>query len=152
MTIAVGDTAPDFVLRDQDRQEVKLSDYRGKKVVLMFYPFAFSGICTPEVCEIRDRRADFVNDDTQVLSVSIDSVFALKAFAAAEGVDYPLLSDFWPHGAVAQAYGVFDDAIGVAHRATFVIDREGVVRWSVLNPISEARNADDYIKALAEVD
>lgn len=150
--IGIGDTAPDFVLRDQSRQEVRLSDYRGKKVVLMFYPFAFSGICTPEVCEIRDRRADFVNDDTQVLSVSIDSVHVLKAFAAAEGVEYPLLSDFWPHGAVAQAYGVFDDAIGVAHRATFVIDRDGVVRWSVLNPISEARNADDYIKALAEID
>ena len=152
MTIAVGDQAPDFALQDQTRSEVRLSDYRGKKVVLMFYPFAFSGICTPEVCETRDRRADFVNDDTQVLSVSIDSVHVLKAFAAAEGVTYPLLSDFWPHGAVAQQYGVFDDAIGVAHRATFVLDRDGVVRWSVVNPISEARNADDYVAALAAID
>jgi len=152
MTIAVGDNAPDFVLRDQARQEVRLSDYRGKNVVLMFYPFAFSATCTPEVCEVRDKRADFINEDTQVIGVSTDSVHALRAFAASEGVEYPLLSDFWPHGAVAQQYGAFDDQIGVAHRATFVIDREGIVRWSVMTSIAEPRNADDYIKALAELD
>jgi peroxiredoxin len=152
MTIAVGEQAPDFVLRNQARQEVRLSDFRGKNVVLMFYPFAFSGICTPEVCEVRDKREFFVNDDTQVLTVSTDTVHTLRAFAAAEGVDYPMLSDFWPHGAVAQQYGVFDEGVGVALRGTFVIDREGIVRWSVVNGISEGRNADDYLKALAELD
>lgn len=151
MTIAVGEQAPDFVLRDQAKQEQRLSDYRGRNVVLLFYPFAFSGICTPELCEVRDKRAALVNDDTQVLAVSIDSVPVLKAFAAAEGIEHPLLSDFWPHGAVAKSYGVFVEEIGVANRATFVIDREGIVRWSVLTSIGEARNADDYIKALADL-
>lgn len=152
MSVSVGDVAPDFELPDQSRQPVRLSDFRGKRVVLMFYPFAFSGICTPEVCEIRDHRSELVNDDTAVLSVSVDSVHVLKAFAAANDVQYPLLSDFWPHGAVAQQYGVFDDQIGVARRATFVIDREGVVRWSVVNAITEARSLNDYLKALAEID
>lgn len=152
MTVAVGDVAPDFELRDQGRQPVRLSDFRGKRVVLMFYPFAFSGICTPEVCEIRDHRAELVNDDTQVLSVSVDSVHVLRAFAEANDVQYPLLSDFWPHGAVAQQYGAFDDEIGVARRATFIIDRDGVVRWSVVNAISDPRSLDDYRKALAEID
>lgn len=151
MTIAVGDQAPDFVLRDQHRQEVRLSDYRGKNVVLMFYPFAFSGICTPEVCEVRDRRAAFVNDDTQVIGVSTDSVHVQRAFAESQGVGYPLLSDFWPHGQVAQEYGVFDENVGVALRGTFVIDRDGIVRWSVVNGIGEGRDADDYLKALAEL-
>ncbi len=151
MTIAIGAAAPDFVLRDQAKQEHRLSDYRGKKVVLMFYPFAFSGICTPEVCELRDRRAQLVNDDTQVLSVSCDSVHALRVFAEAEGLGYPLLSDFWPHGAVAKQYGVFLDAVGVANRATFVIDRDGIVRWSVVTSMGEPRDADDYLKALAEL-
>jgi peroxiredoxin len=152
MTIAVGEPAPDFVLPDQARQPVRLSDFRGKKVVLMFYPFAFSGICTPEVCAIRDRKADFVNDDVQVLSVSTDSVHVTKAFAAAQDIEYPLLSDFWPHGAVAQQYGAFDEKVGVAHRATFVIDRDGIVRWSVVNAITEARDPEDYAQALAAID
>jgi peroxiredoxin len=151
MTIAVGDQAPDFVLRDQHRQEVRLSDYRGKNVVLMFYPFAFSGICTPEVCAVRDRRAQFVNDDTQVIAVSTDSVHVQRAFAESQGVEYPLLSDFWPHGQVAQQYGVFDENVGVALRGTFIIDRDGTVRWSVVNGIGEGRDADDYLTALADL-
>lgn len=149
--IAVGELAPDFELPDQARQPVRLSDFRGRKVVLMFYPWAFSGICTPEVCEVRDRRAELVNDDTQVLAVSVDSVHVTKAFAAATDVNYPLLSDFWPHGAVAQQYGVFDETAGAALRGTFVIDRDGVVRWSVVNAIKDPRAADDYVKALAEI-
>ena len=151
MAIAVGDEAPDFVLRDQARQEVRLSDYRGKNVVLMFYPFAFSGICTPEVCDIRDRGAQFVNDDTQVIGVSTDSVHVTRAFAESQGLQYPLVSDFWPHGAVAKEYGVFDERIGVADRATFVIARGGIVRWTVRTSIGEGRDADDYLKALAEL-
>ncbi len=151
MTIAVGETAPDFVLKDQARQDVRLSDYRGKNVVLMFYPFAFSGICTPEACEVRDRRAEFVNDDTQVIAVSTDTVHVQRAFAEANGLQYPVLSDFWPHGAVAQQYGVFDENVGVALRGTFVIDRDGIVRWSTLNGIGDARDATDYIKALADL-
>jgi peroxiredoxin len=152
MSVAVGDVAPDFVLKDQSRQEVRLSDYRGKNVVLMFYPFAFSGICTPEVCEVRDRRAQFVNDDTQVIGVSTDTMQVQKAFADSQGLQYPLLSDFWPHGAVAKLYGIFEEKAGVALRGTYVIDRDGVVRWMVVNPIGEARDPDDYLKALADLD
>ncbi len=152
MSIAVGDQAPDFSLPDQHRQQVRLSDYRGKNVVLMFYPFAFSGICTPEVCDVRDRWADFVNDDTQVIAVSTDSVHVLRAFAESQGAEYPLLSDFWPHGAVAQQYGVFEENVGVALRGTFIIDRDGIVRWTMLNGIGEGRDAADYLKALADLD
>lgn len=152
MTIAVGDQAPDFTLLDQYKQPVKLSDYRGKNVVLMFYPFSFSGICTPEVCDVRDRRADFVNDDTQVLAVSTDSVPVQRAFAESQDLEYPVLSDFWPHGAVAQQYGVFEEKVGVALRGTFVIDRAGIVRWSTLNQIGQGRDAAEYIKALADLD
>lgn len=152
MTISVGDVAPDFTLKNQHGEEVRLSDYRGKKnVVLMFYPFAFTGTCTGELCTIRDQQADFVNEDTEVLSVSCDSAFTLKEFAARENLTHQLLSDFWPHGAVAREYGVFLDELGFASRGTFIIDRDGVVRWSVVNGPGEARNADDYRAALASL-
>jgi peroxiredoxin len=152
MTVKPGDNAPDFSLKNQYGQEVSLSDYRGKKnVVLMFYPFAFTGICTGELCAIRDQRADFVNDETEVLSVSCDSSPTLKVFSEQENLTHHLLSDFWPHGATAQAYGVFLPELGFATRGTFVIDKNGIVRWSVINGPGEARNPDDYLAALAEL-
>ena len=117
----------------------------------MFYPFAFTGICTGELCEIRDRRADFDNDDAVTLSISCDSPATLKAFADAEGLSHQLLSDFWPHGEVSRAYGAFWEETGFATRATYVLDRDGVVRWSVVNGPGEARNADDYAAALADI-
>ncbi len=152
MALEVGQEAPDFTLRNQFGEDVTLSDLRGKKVVVMFYPFAFTGICTGELCEIRDRRADFVNDDTEVLSISCDSPATLKAFAEAEGLNHQLLSDFWPHGKVANAYGAFWEQTGFATRATYVLDRDGVIRWSVVNGPGEARDADDYAAALAAID
>ena len=115
----------------------------------MFYPFAFSRLCTGELCTIRDRYTDFVDDDTIVLSVSCDPAHSLKAFAAQEGLTHPMLSDFWPHGAVSSAYGVFLEAGGCATRASFVIDKDGVVRWAVVNGPGETRNPDDYAEALA---
>jgi len=152
MALEVGQVAPDFTLRNQFGEDVTLSDLRGKKVVVMFYPFAFTGICTGELCEIRDRRADFVNDDTELLSISCDSPATLKAFAEAEGLSHQLLSDFWPHGKVATEYGAFWQETGFATRATYVLDRDGVVRWSVVNGPGEARNPDDYAAALAAID
>jgi len=152
MTLEVGQEAPDFTLRNQHGEDVTLSDLRGKKVVVMFYPFAFTGICTGELCDIRDRRADFVNDDTELLSISCDSTATLKAFSEAEGLDHQLLSDFWPHGEVARAYGAFWENTGFATRATYVLDRDGVIRWSVVNGPGEARDADDYAAALAALD
>ncbi|MGI5164020.1 peroxiredoxin [Spirillospora sp. CA-253888] len=150
MAVNVGDLAPDFELKDQHGTPVRLSDFRGDKtVVLVFYPLAFSGVCTGELCAIRDELPTLGGDDVQVLAVSVDSVFALRAWADQEKYQFPLLSDFWPHGGVAQGYGVFDEAKGLATRGTFIIDTEGVVRWKVENAIPDARDLDEYRKALA---
>jgi peroxiredoxin len=150
--IQQGDEAPDFELRDSTGQPVKLSDYRGKKaVVLVFYPFAFSGICTSELCSIRDRIEDFRNDDVETLAISTDAPPALKAFGAKEGLEFPLLADFWPHGEVARQYGVFNEHVGTAERGTFVIDRDGTVIYSVHNSFGDARDDEAYTEALREI-
>lgn len=152
MSSLIGQPAPDFTLKNQFGEEVKLSDFQGKKnVVLIFFPMAFTGICTGELCEIRDRKDVFTNDDVQVFGISCDSAAAQKVFAESENLNYPLLSDYWPHGAVAQSYGSFNDQLGFAIRGTFVIDKSGIVRWAVVNGPGDARNADDYETALAEL-
>ena len=146
---ALGETAPDFELANQYGEPVKLSSFRGRTVALVFYPFAFSGICTGELCEIRDNLGMFEDSNAVVLAVSVDSKFSLRAYAAQEGYDFDLLADFWPHGAVADAYGVFDAGSGMAKRATFIIDPEGKVRYSVVNPRGQARDFNEYRTALA---
>ncbi|MGH3330921.1 MAG: peroxiredoxin, partial [Nocardioidaceae bacterium] len=124
MTLEAGTPAPDFTLRDQHGQSVSLSSFRGEKVVvLMFYPFAFSGVCTGELSEVRDNLPTFVSDDVQLLAVSCDPMFSLRAFADRDGLDFPLLSDFWPHGAVSADYGVFDEERGCSARSTFIVDK-----------------------------
>ena len=149
MAIQVGEKAPDFELKDNHGRAVKLSDFRGSKnVVLLFYPFAFTGVCTGELCEVRDNLPKFSDRDTQVLAVSNDSIHTLRVFAEQEDLEYPLLSDFWPHGNVSRAYGVFDEDKGCAVRGTFIIDKEGVVRWTVLNGLPDARDLNEYVKAL----
>ncbi|MDN0194485.1 peroxiredoxin [Streptomyces sp. S.PNR 29] len=149
MAIQVGEKAPDFELKDNHGATVRLSDFLGdKNVVLLFYPFAFTGVCTGELCELRDNLPKFSDRDTQVLAVSNDSIHTLRVFAEQEGLEYPLLSDFWPHGNVSRAYGVFDEDKGCAVRGTFVIDKEGVVRWTVVNGLPDARDLNDYVKAL----
>src|SRR5947208_1968438 len=111
-----------------------LADFRGRgAVLLVFYPLAFTGTCQGELCQVRDNLADFVNDDVQLLTVSVDSAYAHKVWADREGYEFPLLADFWPHGAVAQAYGVFDEERGFANRGTFLIDTSGVVRFAEMN-------------------
>ncbi|MEU0311900.1 redoxin domain-containing protein [Streptomyces cyaneofuscatus] len=149
MAIEVGDEAPDFELKDNHGRTVRLADFRGEKnVVLLFYPFAFTGVCTGELCALRDELPRFENDDTQLLAVSNDSIHTLRVFAEQEGLEYPLLSDFWPHGETSRAYGVFDEDKGCAVRGTFIIDKAGTVRWSVVNGLPDARDLNDYIKAL----
>ncbi|MGX1514181.1 peroxiredoxin [Streptomyces collinus] len=149
MTIQVGDKAPDFELKDNHGRTVRLSEFRSRKnVVLIFYPFAFTGVCTGELCEVRDNLPQFSDRDTQVLAVSNDSIHTLRVFAEQEGLEYPLLSDFWPHGNVSRDYGVFDEDKGCAVRGTFVIDQEGVVRWTVRNGLPDARDLTEYVKAL----
>jgi mycoredoxin-dependent peroxiredoxin len=148
----VGELAPDFELRDQHGTPVRLSDRRGaKNVVLVFYPFAFSGVCSAEMSALRDSFPEVTRPDVELMAVSADTVFALRTWADAEGFSFALLSDFWPHGAVARSYGVFDENMGAATRGTFIMDKAGVVRWKVVNPIPQARDVADYQKALAEL-
>jgi len=150
VTVEVGAVAPDFSLKDQNNEVVTLSQFKGKRnVVLIFYPLTFTGVCQGELCSVRDDLGSFQNDDVQVLAVSVDSAYSHKVWAADQGYEFPLLADFWPHGEVAKAYGVFDEAKGFAVRGTFVIDKEGVVRWKVVNAIPDARDQAEYLKALA---
>ncbi|MGW5423739.1 peroxiredoxin [Streptomyces sp. NPDC003943] len=150
MAIEIGAEAPDFELKDNHGRTVRLSDFRGERnVVLFFYPFAFTSVCTGELRELRDHLDAFVNDDTQLLAVSNDSIHTLRVYGDQEELEFPLLSDFWPHGAASRAYGVFDEDKGCAVRGTFVIDKAGTVRWSVVNALPDARDLDDYLKALA---
>ena len=153
MAVEVGQEAPDFELNDQHGQPVRLSSFRGaKNVVLVFYPLAFSPVCSGELCALREDFPEVTTrDDVELLTVSVDSLFAHRVWAEQENFQFSLLADFWPHGAVAKQYGVFDEARGLAIRGTFVIDKEGVVRWSVVNPIPQARDIADYQKALSEL-
>ncbi|MFI5693164.1 peroxiredoxin [Kribbella sp. NPDC051586] len=149
MTIpAAGSRAPDFSTRNQYGEQIRLSDFSGRQdVVLVFYPYAFSEVCTSELSELRDRPE--LLEAAEFLAVSCDPMFTLRAYADAQGLDFGLLTDFWPHGEIASSYGVFDADRGCALRGTFVVDRTGIIRWSVVNPIPEARNPDDYAAALA---
>jgi mycoredoxin-dependent peroxiredoxin len=150
--VAIGSVAPDFDLRDQHAQTHRLSSYVGhKNVVLVFYPFAFTGVCTGELRAIHDDLDALQNDDAQVLAISCDPMASLRAFSDQHGFGYPLLSDFWPHGAVAAAYDVFNTALGATERGTFIIDTHGVVRWTVRVALGEARDVGAYQKALAEL-
>jgi peroxiredoxin (alkyl hydroperoxide reductase subunit C) len=150
MAPEVGSEAPDFTLKDQNNQPVTLSSFRGDRpVLIVFYPFAFSPICTDELSAVRDDLADFQNDDVQILAVSVDHPFALKAWSEARSFDFPLLSDFWPHGEAAKAYGVFHDAAGMAVRGTFLVDKDGIVRFAEVNGPGQARDQGGWRKAVA---
>jgi peroxiredoxin (alkyl hydroperoxide reductase subunit C) len=152
MPLDIGRPAPDFTLKDQHGQDVSLTDFRGEKnLVLVFYPFAFSRVCTGELCELRDQIADFSDDRTALVAVSCDHMFSQRAFAERDGYSFPLLSDFWPHGAVSSAYGIFNEKAGCSGRATFIVDRDGVLRWMVENEIPQARDVEDYRKILADL-
>jgi len=155
LTVETGSPAPDFELVDQHGTPVRLSSFRGlrddggRNVVLVFYPWSFSRVCTGELSALQDDVSAFVNDDVALLAVSVDSKFTQRAFAEARGLTFPVLADFWPHGEVARRYGVFEENAGAALRGTFLIDREGVVRWSVVRGIGEVRDPAAYKAALA---
>jgi mycoredoxin-dependent peroxiredoxin len=150
--LETGQPAPDFTLRNQHGQDVALADFRGRKnVVMVFYPWAFSGVCSGELAEIRDNLADLQNDASELVAISCDAMYSLRIFADREDFRFSLLSDFWPHGEVARRYGVFNDELGIAGRSTFIVDREGVVRWQVSNEIGKARDLAAYRRVLAEL-
>ncbi|HYO38235.1 MAG TPA: peroxiredoxin [Nocardioidaceae bacterium] len=152
MSLGIGQPAPDFELRDQHGQSVRLSDFRGRRaVVVMFYPFAFSRVCTGELEAVRDALPAFESADVQLVAVSCDPMFALRSFAEQAGLTFPLLSDFWPHGEVARSFGVFDETRGCAGRSTFIVDKGGTVRWLVHNAMPDARDLEEQARALAVV-
>jgi peroxiredoxin (alkyl hydroperoxide reductase subunit C) len=151
--IEVGTEAPDFTLKDQNGQPVSLSSFRGsgkgaRNVLLVFFPLAFTGICQGELDEIRDRLSEYQNDDTATLAISVGPPPTHKVWATQSNYTFPVLSDFWPHGAVATTYGVFNDDAGFANRGTFVIDRTGVVRFAEMKGPGEARDQTVWTDAL----
>ena len=148
--LSVGAVAPDFEVKDHHGNVVSLASFKGEKnVVLLFIPFSFTGTCTGELCAIRDDLSAFQNDDVQVLAISCDSMHVQRIFAEKEGFEFPVLSDFWPHGAVSKSYEVFNEDIGCAMRGTFIIYKAGVIRWAVVNGLRDARNNGDYKEAIA---
>ena len=151
MSVPAGAPAPRLSLRDQHGVDTavgaKAED--GRATLLVFYPFAFSEVCGNELAALRDAGEEFHGERVRLVAVSCDPMHALRGYADREGFEFPLLSDFWPHGAAARAYGVFDEARGCAGRGTFLIDADGVLRWSLVNPISEARPLAAYREALA---
>ncbi|MEY4418410.1 MAG: hypothetical protein RIQ88_848 [Actinomycetota bacterium] len=152
MSLIIGDLAPDFSLTNQYGESVTLSSFRGvKPVVLVFYPLSFSGICTGELCEIRDNFDKFERSDVELLAISVDSKFVQKVFAEHEGYKFSVLADFWPHGQVAKDYEVFLEDLGVANRATFVIGKDGLLVAKFVTAVGQARSLDEYDRALASL-
>ena len=153
MGVASGQEAPDFALKDQDGTEVTLSTFRGNQnVVIVFYPFTFTGVCEGELCSLRDNLSEFDAVKAQVLAISCDTRHAQKQWATQQGFTFPVLSDFWPHGAVARAYGVFNEQLGCANRATFVIDKDGkVVDTFASENLGTPRERAEYEAALAKL-
>ena len=150
MSLLIGDLAPDFTLPNQFGEDVTLSQFRGAKpVVLVFYPLSFSGICTGELCEIRDNFSRFESNEVELLAISVDSKYVQKVFAEHEGYKFSVLADFWPHGQVAKDYGVFLEEHGISNRATFVIDKDGVLVSKFVTAPGQARSLDEYDRALA---
>jgi mycoredoxin-dependent peroxiredoxin len=150
-TLKLGQSAPGFTARNQHGELLTVNGLRGAPAVIMFYPWAFSSICRDELAAIRDDHERFVAVGTRVLAVSCDAMYTLRAYADAEGIPFDLLSDHWPHGAIAQAYGVFDEEAGCARRGTFVLDSAGLIRWRQVNQINEPRELAAVLAAAANL-
>lgn len=155
MTINRGDKAPDFSLYSSDKEKVSLSDYQGKNVIILFFPLAFTSVCTNELCSIRDEKDKYDSLNAEVLGISIDTVMVLDKFKAEQGYNFKLLSDF--NKEVCRAYGSYYDEFvlgmkGVAKRSAFVIDKEGIVRYAeVLDNAGEQPNFDKVKETLTEL-
>ena len=150
-TLRLGRPAPGFMARNQHGELLTVSGLRGAPAVIIFYPWAFSSICRDELAAIRDDHERFVALRTRVLAVSCDAMYTLRAYADAERIQFDLLSDHWPHGAIAQAYGVFDEESGCARRGTFLLDSAGLLRWQQVNQINESRELASVLAAAANL-
>ncbi len=150
MTLAVGDAAPDFELFNQDREAVKLSDLGGRKALIVFIPFPFTGICEGELCMIRDNLAALGDLDANVVAITVHAIPTNKKWAEDNHFGFSVLSDYWPHGETAKAYGAFNDTVGAANRYTFILDAEGVITDIIhTESLGIHREFDEYTKALA---
>jgi mycoredoxin-dependent peroxiredoxin len=149
--LGLGRPAPGFMARNQHGELLTVNGLRGAPAVIIFYPWAFSSICRDELAAIRDDHERFVAAGARVLAVSCDAMYTLRAYADAEGIPFDLLSDHWPHGAIAQAYGVFDEESGCARRGTFVLDSAGLIRWQQVNQINEPRELAAVLAAAANL-
>jgi len=148
--VRVGEDAPDFTLRDQHGQEQSLGVRRAScNVLIVFFPFAFTGVCAGELRELNRLSQAWDDLATDVLAISCDPLASLRALADRDALEIPLLSDFWPHGEVAARYGAFEPELGAAGRASFVVDRAGVIRWMTRSTLANARSGQDYLAALA---
>jgi mycoredoxin-dependent peroxiredoxin len=150
-TLRLGQPAPSFTARNQHGELLALSGLRGAPTVIIFYPWAFSSICRDELAAVRDDHERFVALSARVLAVSCDAMYTLRAYADAEGIPFDLLSDHWPHGAIARAYGVFDEQAGCARRGTFVVDSAGLITWLQVNQINEPRELAAVLAATANL-
>jgi peroxiredoxin len=146
--VRVGSVAPDFTARNQHGQTVTLSALRGQRVVVVFYPFAFTGICTQELASLQAQLSAIQEAEARLLAISTDTMFTLRVFAEQHNLGFDLLSDHWPHGAIAASYDVFDARVGCALRGSFVLDADGVVTWRVVNQIGEARDIAQHLRAI----
>ena len=144
----VGQPAPDFTLPSAPGTNVSLSDFRGRPVVLVFYPADWSPVCGDQVALYNEMLPVFRDYDAQILGISVDGVWSHAAFAANRTLHFPLLADFEPKGEIARRYGVYDAKIGTAERALFVIDADGIVRWRYVSPIDVNPGADGILEAL----
>lgn len=149
--IEIGQFAPDFTLNNQYGEAVTLAEHLGRPVALVFYPFAFSSVCTGEMCQLQDMMDEVQEADALLLAVSTDSQYVLKAFSREESLEFDLLSDFWPHGETARAFGVFDETTGMASRTTFLIDADGIVIDRFTSEITSQRPVERYREALAKL-
>ncbi|NIA25091.1 MAG: redoxin domain-containing protein [Gammaproteobacteria bacterium] len=149
MPATIGQPAPSFTLKDQDNNEVTLESLRGRKTLVVFIPFPFTGNCEAELCAIRDHLTDFNEVDANVVAITCDTRHVHKHWAEEQGYGFPILSDFWPHGAVATEYGCFDENLGCATRTTYVLDADGVVREIIASgSLGVTRDVTDYEIAL----
>ncbi len=152
MAIEIGQAAPDFSLKNPAGDTVTLSELAGTPVLLVFYPFTFTGVCEGELCRIRDDYSTFEAAGVQVLALSCDSRHAQRVWSEQQGYQFPVLSDFWPHGEVAKAYGVFNEALGCANRASFLIGADGtIVDTFGSDDLGTPREAARYDEALAKL-
>lgn len=150
--VDIGQPAPDFTLNGTDGESHTLSALAGTPVLLVFYPFTFTGICEAELCTLRDDHQQFTDAGVQVLALSCDAGPSQKQWAEAQGWGFPVLSDFWPHGAVAQAYGVFNEDRGCANRSTFLVGADGtIVDTFGTDSLGTPREAARYTEALAKL-